>query len=90
MDSVRFDVDRVLSQELQDLLNACGVGQAAQAHAVTRAVGGGEVLGRGHDRHGYDGRRGQGGDQRGGHVAVQHLSQGGRKVRPIGQALLHC
>lgn len=76
MDSVRFDVHRVLSHELQDVLDAGGVRQTSQADAVTSAAGRGKER-RGQDRDGHDGRRRQRGDQGCGHVPVQDLRDTG-------------
>lgn len=79
VDPVGFDVHGVLSHELEDVLDAGRVGQAAQADAVSAAAGRWKVGGRCEDRHRHDGRRGQGGDERCGHIAVQHLANRGRK-----------
>lgn len=51
-----FDVNSVLSHELQDVFDASGVGQATQANTVTSAAGGGKERRRGEDRDGHDGR----------------------------------
>ena len=72
MHSVGFDVNGVLSHELQDVLDGGRVGQASEADTVARAACGHE-RGRGQDRHGHHRRLGQRGDQGGRHVAVQHL-----------------
>lgn len=39
VDSVGFDVNSVLSHELQDIFNASGVGQTTEADTVTSAAG---------------------------------------------------
>jgi len=73
VDPVGFDVHGVLPHELQDVLDAGGVGQAAEADAVAGAARRGKVGRRGED--GHHGRRGQRGDQGCGHVAVQDLEE---------------
>lgn len=71
--AVGLDVDRVLPHKLQDVLDAGGVGQASQADAVASAAGRWEEGRRGEHWHGHDGRGRECGDQRSGHIAVQHL-----------------
>lgn len=73
MHAMGLDVDRVLPHELQDVLDAGGVGQASEADAVASAAGRREEGRRGEHWDGHDGRRRERGDQRSGHVAVQHL-----------------
>lgn len=62
VDSMGFDVNGVLSHELQDVFNAGSVGQTAQANTVAGAAGGWKVGRRCEDRDRHDGRRGQCGD----------------------------
>lgn len=53
--AVGLDVDRVLPHELQDVLDAGRVGQAAEADAVASAAGRREEGRRGQHRDGHDG-----------------------------------
>lgn len=73
MDSVGFDVNSVLSHELQDIFNASSVGQTTEAYAVASAAGCWKERRCCEDWDRHDWRRGQCGDQRCGHVAVQNL-----------------
>lgn len=54
VDSMGFDVNGVLSHELQDVFNAGSVGQATEADAVTSAAGRWKIGRRGEDRDGHD------------------------------------
>lgn len=74
-----LDVDRVLAHELQDVLDAGGVGKTSEADAVASAAGRREEGRRGEHWDGHDGWRRERGDQRSGHVAVQHLENGERE-----------
>lgn len=74
VDSVGFDVNGVLSHELQDIFDAGGVGQATEADTVASVAGCWKEGRRGEDRDGHDGWRGQCGDQRCWHIAVQDLA----------------
>lgn len=55
VDSVGFDVNGVLSHELQDIFDASSVGQATEADTVASAAGRWKVGGRGEDRDRHDG-----------------------------------
>lgn len=55
VDSVGFDVNSVLSHELQDILNAGSIGQATEADTVTSATGCWKEGRRGEDRDRHDG-----------------------------------
>lgn len=55
VDSVGFDVNCVLSHELQDVFDAGGIGQATEADTVASAAGCWKVRRRGEDRDRNDG-----------------------------------
>ena len=74
VNSVGFDVNCVLSHELQDIFDAGSVGQAPEADAVAGAAGRWKEGGRGEDWDRHNRWRRQCGDQRSGHVTVQDLA----------------
>lgn len=72
MNTMRLDIYGVFSHELQNVLDGGSVGEPTQTHAVSGAARGDERRG-GQDWHWNHGRRRERGDQRSGHVPIQHL-----------------
>lgn len=74
VDSMGFNVNGVLSHELKDIFNSGSVWQTTEADTVATAAGRWKIGRRGENRDRHDGWRGQCGDQRRGHIAVQDLA----------------
>lgn len=55
VDSMGFDVNGVLSHELQDVFNSSSVGQATEADTIASAAGRWEEVGRRENRDRHDG-----------------------------------